>query len=332
MAKVGVLGPTSWGTTLAILTARNGHDTMMWTRTESEAARLRAAQSNADLLPGVPFPDNLCVTASSSQAFSDSDLILIAVPSQTFRKNVMAISTSIDHSAIVVSATKGIEIDSGKRMSQILSDELPVSLQSSICALSGPNLANEIMDGKPSTTVIGSSNIKAAETAQSLLSSNIFRVYTNEDIVGVEFGGSLKNIIALGAGVIGGLNYGDNAKAAFITRGLAEMSRLAVKLGADPMTLSGLSGMGDLIVTCSSKLSRNYYVGEQLATGKNIAEIRSGMKNIAEGIDTTLATVKLSRETGIEMPITSITYKVIFDSMPVRQAVSELLGRSPSPE
>ena len=332
MAKVGVLGPTSWGTTLAILTARNGHDTTMWTRTEGEAARLNAARSNRNLLPGVPFPDNLFVTASSSQAFADSDLILIAVPSRTLRENAIAISTSIGRSAVIVSATKGIEIDSGKRMSQILSDELPANLRSNICALSGPNLANEIIDGKPSTTVIASSNIKAAEIAQFLLSSNVFRVYTNADIVGVEFGGSLKNIIALGAGVIDGLNYGDNAKAAFITRGLAEISRLAVKLGANPMTLSGLSGMGDLIATCSSKLSRNYYVGEQLAAGRNIDEIRSGMKNIAEGIDTTAAAVRLSRQVGIEMPITSATYKVIFDGMPVQKAVSELLGRSPIPE
>ena len=149
MAKVGVLGPTSWGTTLAILTARNGHETTMWTRTEDEAARLNAARSNADLLPGVPFPDNLFVTASSSHAFADSDLILIAVPSRTLRENVTAISTSIGRSAIVVSATKGIEIDSGKRMSQILSDELPVSLRSSICALSGPNLANETWMANP---------------------------------------------------------------------------------------------------------------------------------------------------------------------------------------
>jgi glycerol-3-phosphate dehydrogenase (NAD(P)+) len=259
-------------------------------------------------------------------------MVLIAVPSRTLRENVRNAAASLSGSAVVVSATKGLEIESGKRMSQVLADELPAGLRSGVCALSGPNLAREIIEGKPSTTVAASRNVEAAERAQSILTSSVFRVYTNVDIVGVELGGSLKNIIALGAGVIDGLRYGDNTKAAFMTRGLAEIARLAVGAGADPMTLSGLAGMGDLIATCSSRLSRNHHVGEQLASGKSLDEIRAGMKNVAEGIDTTAAAVKLSKEVGVEMPIAAATYEVLFNGAPIQRAVADLLGRAPSPE
>ena len=332
MAKVGVLGTTSWGTTLAILTARNGHDVTLWARTESEATALDSARANTRFLADARFPDNLSVTASRDEAFADSDLVLIAVPSRTLRENVRSLAASLSDSAVVVSATKGIEIDSGKRMSQVLENELPRALRSTICALSGPNLASEIIEGKPSATLVASSNVTAAERAQSILTSSSFRVYTNPDIVGVELAGSLKNIIALGAGVIDGLGYGDNTKAAFMTRGLAEIARLAVGAGADPMTLSGLAGMGDLIATCSSKLSRNHFVGEQLASGKSLERIRAGMKNVAEGIDATAAAVKLSERMGVEMPIAAATYGVLFDGVPILQAVADLLGRAPSPE
>ena len=332
MAKVGVVGTTSWGTTLAIIAAREAVDVSLWARTEKEAAQLRADGENRRFLPGARFPMDLQVTASKDEAFGDAEMVIIAVPSRTFRENVRAIRGSVGDSTVVVSATKGLELGSGKRMTQLIEEELPPSFHEGICSLSGPNLASEIIQGKPASTVVASSNEEAARRAQALLTSNRFRVYTNTDIVGVELGGALKNIIALGAGICDGLQYGDNAKAAFMTRGLVEIARVGVAAGAEPLTMAGLAGMGDLIATCSSPLSRNHRVGEELANGKTLEEIRAGMKNVAEGVDTTAAAVSLSESLGVEMPITRAIYNVLFDGMPVGQAVSELMGRAPSPE
>ncbi len=332
MAKVGVVGTTSWGTTLAIVTAREGLDVRLWARTEVEATQLRTANENSRFLPGVPFPPRLRVTASADEALGDADLAIIAVPSRSLRHNARAIRGSVGRATVTVSATKGLEFGSAKRMSQILEEELPHSLHAGICALSGPNLALEIIEGKPSSTVVASPNEEASRHAQSLLTSARFRVYTNTDIIGVEFGGALKNIIALGAGICDGLNLGDNAKAAFITRGLTEITRLSVALGAQPMTLAGLAGMGDLIATCSSVLSRNHHVGEELAKGKTLAEIRAKMKHVAEGVDTTAAAVGLAKKAGVEMPIAQATYDVLFNDMTIDRAISELMGRAPRPE
>ena len=242
------------------------------------------------------------------------------------------IGDSLDDSAIVVSATKGLELDTGKRMSQVLKEELSPALHSGICAMSGPNLAREIIEDKPSSTVIASTSADAAQEAQRLVNSRRFRVYTNDDIVGVEFCGALKNIVALGAGICDGLGIGDNAKAAFMTRGLAEIARLGVEAGANPLTFAGLAGMGDLIATCSSRLSRNHYVGEQLAGGETLPGIRASMTNVAEGIDTTAAAVTLAKDLGVEMPIAQATYNVLFNEVAVSQAISDLLGRAPRPE
>ncbi len=332
MAKIGVVGTTTWGTTLAIIAAREAVDVYLWARSEDEAAQLRSAGENSRFLPGSRFPASLTVTASAEEAFSDSELVIIAVPSASLRANARAISDSVGDSTIVVSATKGLEVGSGKRMSQILEKELPPAHSPRVCALSGPNLAQEIVQGKPSSTVVASRNDEAAKHAQALLTSARFRVYTNTDIIGVELGGSLKNIIALGAGISDGLNYGDNAKAAFITRGLAEIARLGVAAGAQPLTLAGLAGMGDLIATCSSTLSRNHRVGEELARGRSLSEIKAGMKNVAEGIDTTAAAVALADSLGVEMPIAQAIADVLYNGVPVEQAISQLMGRAPVPE
>ena len=332
MAKIGVVGTTTWGTTLAIITAREGLDVWLWARTEDEAAQLRTDGENRRFFPGAPFPPGLHVTASKDEELGDATLVIVAVPSRALRANIRAVRDSVGKSTIMVSAAKGLELDSGKRMSQIMMEELPTSLHPGVCALSGPNLAAEIMEGKPSSTVVASPNSDAARKAQTLLTSSRFRVYTNTDIIGVEFGGALKNIIALGAGICDGLDYGENAKAAFMTRGLAEITRLCVAAGAEPMTLAGLAGMGDLMTTCASTLSRNHYVGEQLAKGKTLAEIRAGMKHVAEGVDTTAAAVTLSKQLGVEMPITQATYNVLFNGMAIEEAISELMGRAPRPE
>ena len=332
MVQVGVVGTTSWGTTLAIVLARRGLDVYLWARTEEEATQLRAQGQNARFVPGVGFPPSLTVTASTDEAFDDAGLVIIAVPSRALRENVREVRDSLRDSTVLVSATKGLELGTGKRMSQVLEEELPPSMHSCICALSGPNLAAEIIQEKPSSTVVASPNEDAAREAQNIITSPRFRVYTNGDIIGVELGGALKNIIALGAGICDGLQYGDNAKAAFITRGLAEIARLGVAAGANLLTLAGLAGMGDMIATCSSALSRNHYVGEQLAAGKSLKEIRATMVNVAEGVDTTAAAVKLAEKLSVEMPITRATYDVLFEEVPLDQAKSNLLERAPRPE
>ena len=332
MATISVVGTTSWGTLLAVLVARNGHNVRLWARTEEEAQQLRNAGENTRFLPGTPFPPGMTVAASVDEAFADAGLVIVAVPSQTLRDNIRRISGSVPGSAVVVSATKGLEMGSGMRMSQVIQEEMRTSPQPAICALSGPNLAREIVQGKPSTTVVASPDSGAAQEAQDLITSDRFRVYTNTDIIGVEFGGALKNIIAIGAGICDGLELGENAKAAFMTRGLAEIARLAVAAGADPLTLTGLAGMGDLIATCSSSLSRNRYVGEQLSKGKSLDEIRSCMKNTAEGVDTTPAALKLARELDVEMPIASATNNILFNITSIEQAISDLLERTPRPE
>ena len=312
--------------------ARLGLDVRLWARTEQEAERLRADGENRRYLPGAPLPPGVKVVASVDEAFGDAELVFIAVPSRTMRTNARAIRNSIHDSAVIVSATKGLELGSGMRMSEVLAEELPSRFHAMICSLSGPNLAPEIVAGKPSVTVVASANMGAAEHAQSLITSSVFRVYTNADIIGVELGGALKNIIAVGAGVCDGLNLGDNAKAAFMTRGLAEIARLGVAAGAEPMTLAGLAGVGDLIATCSSPLSRNHHLGEELARGKPMEEIRAAMIHVAEGVDTTAAAVTLAEALNVEMPIAQATYDVLFNGVAIGEAISGLLGREPVPE
>lgn len=332
MARVGVAGTTSWGTTLAILGARAGQEVNLWTRTEDEAERLRADGENHRFLPGIPLPDGITVTSSADDAFGDVEIALIVVPSRTLRSNARAIGGHIASSAVVVSATKGLELGTGKRMSEILAEELPDQLVGRICSLSGPNLAPEICQGKPSSTVIASPNHAAAELVQSLISSSGFRVYTNADIIGVELGGALKNIIALGGGVCDALNLGDNTKAAFMTRGLSELARLGVAAGAEAITFAGLAGVGDLIASCSSPLSRNHHVGERLANGETLAHIRASMTHVAEGVDTTAAAVGLADALGVDMPITKAIYEVLFNGVSVQDAITALLRRVPAPE
>ncbi len=333
MAKVGVVGTTSWGTTLATLLAQDGQSVTLWARTPDEAEVLNREGENRRFLPGTKFPTNLHVTSSADEAFFEAGLVLIVVPSSTFRENVRRVALAFNSDAVVVSATKGLEIDTGLRMSQVLTEELPRGMRDNICALSGPNLAREIVQGKPSSTVVASQNSDASVKAQDIINSpSRLRVYTNDDIVGVEFGGALKNIIALGAGVCDGKELGDNAKAVFMTRGLAEIGRLAAAAGAKPLTLAGLAGMGDLVATCSSTLSRNHSVGERLAKGESLQKIRESMVNVAEGVNTAAAAMTLSRRFGVDMPITQAMYSVLFENVPLDEAIASLLGRAPRPE
>ena len=331
MSVVTVVGATSWGTTLGIILARQGHDVRLLARTDDEALTLESRRENARFVPGFPFPDSMRARADAD-AFSGADLAILAVPSHTLRDNIRRVASDIPPGCIVVSAVKGLELNTGRRMSQILEEELPSCADRDVCALSGPNLASEIVRGMPAPTVIASPNQDAALQAQAIINSSVFRVYTNDDIIGVEFCGALKNIIALGAGICDGLELGDNAKSGFMTRGLAEIARLGISAGANPATFAGLAGMGDLVATCSSVLSRNHYVGEQLATGKSLADIRSSMQNVAEGVYTTQAALELAHRLDVEMPITQVTQDVLTGKVSAPDAVQRLMDRDPTSE
>ena len=327
ISQTAIIGATTWGTTLGILLAQNGVPVSLLTRSEPEAQTLTSQGRNARFLPDAPFPDSLSVTSEPESALRQSSLVIIAVPSDRMRENVQRIESHLQPGAIILSATKGLELPTAQRMSQVLEDELPANLHSGICVLSGPNLAKEIVQGKLASTVIASQNPDASQTAQDALMSNNFRVYTSRDVLGVELAGALKNIVALGAGIGDGMEAGENAKAAFLTRGLAEMTRLGVAAGADPMTFAGLAGIGDVVATCSSRLSRNRYVGEQLTRGQSWADIRASMDNVAEGVNATQAALVLAKELDVEMPIAEMASRVLFDGLSPHQAMAELMSR-----
>ena len=330
--SAAVIGTTRWGTTLAILLARRGVHVSLWARTEPEASVLRAANENTRRLPGYSFPETLRLTTDLREAVDSANIVVIAVPSARFRQNVKLLRGLDTGSAVILGATKGLERGTGRRMSQVLADELGSENASRYAVLSGPNLSQEVVQGSPSSTVIASLDEEIAKQAQSLFNSSRFRVYTNTDLVGVELGGALKNIIALGAGMADGMGYGDNGKAAFISRGIAEITRLGVATGAQPLTFSGLACLGDLIATCYSPLSRNHFVGQELAKGRHLEDILAGLGQVAEGVDTTPAALMLAGGLGIEMPITHQTYRVLYEGLAPRQALEELMARTPKPE
>ena len=328
MTKIGVVGTTSWGTTLAMLLARNKYDVKLWARSESEARQLRSNGSSSPALEGISFPENLEVTSSLKDALLLTSAVIIAVPSQTMRQNIGLVREHLKSFRLIISASKGLEMGSNKRMSQVIADEIDESHHKNICALSGPNLAREIAHGLPAAAVVAASSEEVARKAQKLLTTPGFAVYTNHDLIGVELGGTLKNIIALGAGMIDGLGYGDNAKAAFITRGLTEMSAFSLALGANPLTLSGLAGLGDLVATCASPLSRNHYVGAELARGKKLSDITKTMDGVAEGVTTAAAVWDQARKLNIEMPITKHIYQILYNEAPAKDAIAQILGAS----
>ena len=322
-----IIGATTWGTTLGILLAQNKIPVVLLARTEAEAQVLASQRRNSRFLPDTPFPDCLSVTSQPECALQQAELVVIAVPSDRLRENVLRIKAHLRADAIVLSATKGLELPAASRMSQVLEEELPAESHAGICVLSGPNLAKEIAQGKPASTVIAGRDAEATQRAQNALMSSTFRVYTSSDVLGTELAGALKNIVALGAGMGDGMEAGENAKAAFITRGVAEMTRLGMAAGADPMTFAGLAGLGDVVATCSSRLSRNRYVGEQLAKGRTWWEIRESMDNVAEGVNATQAALVLAKELGVEMPIAEMASRVLFEGLSPKKAMAELMGR-----
>lgn len=341
MAGVTVLGTGAWGTTLARLLAeerlRRAHGdatdaeaVLLWDHHPERAAVMERDRENHDYLPGISFPPNLRVTGDLAEAVRDRDLVLFVTPSQRLREQAQLAAPLLAAGTIVVSASKGLELGTRLRMSQVLRQELPEG--AAIAALSGPNLAMEIARGLPAAAVVASDSPAAAETARALLTAGMFRVYTSDDMAGIELGGALKNIIALGVGISDGLSYGENAKAAFMTRALAEISRLALAAGANPLTLAGLAGLGDLIATCSSPLSRNRTLGLELAKGRALDDVLAERKTVAEGVTTTRAALELAATLGVELPITEQIAEVLFEQRDVKEAVRLLMLRDPKHE
>ncbi len=327
-----VVGTGGWGTTLAVMLARHGHEVFLWARTPQEAGTLRAARENKAFLPGAIFPDNLEIASSLEGALSSCEMVMLVVPAQRMRENVRRIAPHLQQGTIILSAAKGLETVTASRMSEVIAEELTCGFEDFICVLSGPNLSREIVAGLPAGTVIASRNPSVAEAAQDMIMTPRFRVYTHDDVIGVELGGALKNIIALGAGAAEQLGYGDNAKAIFMTRGLAEITRLGVAAGANPLTFAGLAGVGDLICTCASPHSRNHYVGQELAKGRSLQDIQRSMNMVAEGVNTTKAALRLAQRYEVEMPITEQIYQVLFEGKDLQQAIKEMMLRGPKRE
>jgi glycerol-3-phosphate dehydrogenase (NAD(P)+) len=326
-----IVGTTTWGMTLAIILARRGVDVRVLARSADEAAALERVRS-ASRLPEHAFPDSLHVTGDWAAGTDGTTCVLFVVPSHTMRENASAMAPYLKEGQVVVSAAKGLERGTYTRMSVVLEEELGAAA-SEVCVLSGPNLAREVIRDLPTATVIASKSERASERAQELLNSRTFRVYTNNDVVGTELAGALKNVIALGAGVIDGMGLGDNAKAGFLTRGLAEMTRLGTAAGAQPATFAGNAGLGDLLATCFSDLSRNHRVGIALANGMTLeTAIESLGGEIAEGVMTAPAALAMAEAYGVDMPIAQLTCRVLFEGLSPRDALAELMARAPRSE
>jgi glycerol-3-phosphate dehydrogenase (NAD(P)+) len=329
MTRVAVLGTTSWGTTLAVLLARNGAGVALICRSEGEVHNLAAAGQNRRHRPGLLFPDTLRPTADLDE-LGDVEALFIAVPSATLHENLERVLPSLNADATIVSATKGIDIASGDRISEAI-EAMGVD-PSRLAALSGPNFAGEIANGLPAATVVAGSDARRVTAAQALLNSAGFRVYTSGDIAGVEFGGALKNVVAIASGLSDGLGYGDNARAALITRSVAEITRLGVAAGAQAMTFMGLAGIGDIILTCGSDQSRNRRLGLALAEGRSLKSYVMGIDSVVEGAVTAQAIPALTNRYGVEMPICEALHAVLYGGKPVAEAVQELMSRAARPE
>jgi len=311
MPKVSIIGNTSWGNALSSLLSNKGAEVKLWTRSEAEADVSNQVGRSYSF------------TGDIGEALAGADLTIWAVPSQTLRQNVNQARDYLSDSMLLVSAVKGLEVSSGKRMSQVVAEEIPGVLRHQICVLSGPNLAKEISNGLPAASVVAADDIALAARAQELMESSQFLLSTSDDVTGVELGGALKNIIALGAGMIDGLNLGDNAKGAFVAWGWTEVVSLGVALGGRASTLYGLAGLGDLLATCSSTLSRNHYVGYELAKGRSLSDVSASMPHVAEGVATSMVAWQLAKHQGLELPIINLIHGILFEGLSPSRALIE---------
>lgn len=327
MKKVSVIGAGSWGTAIAFVLAENGHDCLLWARRSEQCTEINEQHQNSAYLPKTELPVNLKATSSLKHAVLHGDVIIIAVPTKAIRAVCSEINDIMNKKKLFVHVSKGIEPDSLKRISEMIKEEITPSHLQAVVALSGPSHAEEVVLRHPTTVAVASDHLASAEEVQDLFMNHYFRVYTNPDIVGVEIGAALKNVIALAAGITDGLGYGDNAKAALITRGLAEITRLGVKMGANPLTFSGLTGLGDLIVTCTSVHSRNWNAGHMLGKGQSLEDVISGMGMVIEGVRTAKAAHQLAEKYDVSMPLTESLYSVLFEEVSPKSAVDQLMGR-----
>lgn len=325
--KIGVIGAGSWGTTIADMLALNGHGITLWVYEADLCERMRDRGENDVYLPGFALSKEIKFTNSIEEAVSGMEIVVSAAPAQVVRRVVSKAVPYISENTIIVSLSKGIEEGTLMLMSDLLKETLPKGLNKNLCFLSGPSFAKEVALKMPTAVVIASENKDAAQKAQKVFSTPYFRIYTHDDVTGVELGGAVKNVIAIATGIADGLGFGYNSRAALITRGLAEISRLGAKMGANPLTFSGLAGLGDLVLTCTGELSRNRTVGYKIGKGATLEEVTSGMNMVAEGVATSRAVYQLSKKIGIEMPITEHVYKILYERLSAKEAVINLMSR-----
>lgn len=325
--KIAVLGPGSWGTALAQVLSENGHEVKIWGNNPAQIDEINTYHTNRHYLPDLKLPENILGVKALEEAIIDADAILFVVPTKAIRAVANEFAEKATNRPVIIHASKGLEQGSHKRISEILAEEIPTEKRQDIVVLSGPSHAEEVAVHDITTITAASENEESAKYVQELFMNDYFRIYTNNDVIGVETGAALKNIIAIGAGAIAGLGFGDDAKAAIMTRGLAEISRLGVAMGANPLTFIGLSGVGDLIVTCTSVHSRNWRAGNLLGKGHSLDEVLENMGMIVEGVSTTKAARELAAALGVEMPITETIYSVLYEGKAIEQAAKEIMLR-----
>jgi glycerol-3-phosphate dehydrogenase (NAD(P)+) len=324
MAKIGLIGAGSWGTALSKLAADNGHEVTVWSIVKEEIEMLQENREHLDKLPGVKLPENISYTTELAAAIEGKDMCILAVPSPFTRSTAAMMKSFVKEGQIIVNVAKGVEEKTLMTLSEIIGQEVP---QADVAVLSGPSHAEEVGKGMPTTIVVGAKTKETAEYIQNLLMNKVFRVYTSPDILGIELGGALKNVIALAAGIADGLGCGDNTKAALITRGIAEIARLGMTMGGKPETFSGLTGIGDLIVTCASMHSRNRRAGILIGQGKTMQEAMDEVKQVVEGVYSAKAAMGLAEKYGVEIPIIEQVNLVLFEGKPAAQALDELMLR-----
>ncbi|KRL80167.1 NAD(P)H-dependent glycerol-3-phosphate dehydrogenase [Ligilactobacillus equi] len=328
--KIAVLGAGSWGSVLAKVLVDNGHQVNLWTNMQAQADELNNQHTNEHYMPGLVYPETLVTTTDLKAAVDGADAVLFVVPTKVIRlvsQQLVAVLKELKQKPLLIHASKGLELGSHKRISEVILEEVPADLHGGMVVLSGPSHAEEVAKQDITLITAASEDLVAAKLVQELFMNNYLRIYTNQDVIGVETGAAFKNVIAIGAGALHGLGYGDDAKAALMTRGLAEISRLGVAFGADPLTFIGLSGVGDLIVTCTSVHSRNWRAGDQLGQGKSLQEVIDNMGMVIEGINTCKAAYELAQAKGIEMPITEAIYHVLYENKDVKDEIVALMKR-----
>jgi glycerol-3-phosphate dehydrogenase (NAD(P)+) len=332
MARVACIGAGSWGTTVASLIAQNGNEVVLWCRGADLADQITGYNVNEKYLPGIRLPENLRATSDIQEAMAGAEVCVMGVPSHGWRDVLRTITEQLNDVGAVVSLTKGLEVDTNLRMSEVLFEECPAFPQERFAMLGGPNIAKEIARKMPAATAIACGDAEIGVWLQGIIHQPYFRVYTNTDVVGSELGGAIKNIVAIAAGITDTMGFGDNAMAALMTRGLAELTRLGTRLGGEPLTFAGLAGMGDMIVTCVSKYSRNRRVGKELAKGRHIDDVIAEMNMVAEGVKTCKPILELGKKLDAWMPITEGVVSVIYGGKTPDEMVTDILSRDPVPE